>query len=49
LLGCAPEEIVFFDDIPINVEGARDSGITAYLWEGVESARGILKTLGVPR
>jgi putative hydrolase of the HAD superfamily len=46
-LGCAPEEIVFFDDIPVNVEGARKSGITAYLWKNAETARGILKQLGV--
>ncbi|MDR1353015.1 MAG: HAD family phosphatase [Treponema sp.] len=46
-LGCAPDKIVFFDDVPVNVEGARGLGIAAYLWEGAEAARGILKTLGI--
>ncbi|MDR2097188.1 MAG: HAD family phosphatase [Spirochaetaceae bacterium] len=46
-LGCAPEEIVFFDDLPVNVEGARNMGIKAYLWENAKSARDILTGLGV--
>jgi putative hydrolase of the HAD superfamily len=46
-LDCAPEEIVFFDDIPVNVEGAQESGITAYLWKDAEIAQGILKSLDV--
>jgi putative hydrolase of the HAD superfamily len=46
-LGCAPEEIIFFDDIPVNVEGARNMGIKAYRWESVESARSILTELGI--
>jgi putative hydrolase of the HAD superfamily len=48
-LGCAPEEIVFFDDLLVNVEGARNTGIKAYQWEGAETARGILTELGVLR
>jgi putative hydrolase of the HAD superfamily len=47
-LGCAPEEIIFFDDLPVNVEGARNMGITAYRWENAETARGILAGLGIP-
>ncbi|MDR1410882.1 MAG: HAD family phosphatase [Spirochaetaceae bacterium] len=46
-LGCAPDKIVFFDDVPANIEGARGLGITAYLWENAKTARGILKTLGI--
>jgi putative hydrolase of the HAD superfamily len=46
-LGCAPEEIVFFDDVPVNVEGARDLGIKSYLWENAKTARGILTDLGI--
>jgi putative hydrolase of the HAD superfamily len=46
-LDCAPQEIVFFDDIPVNVEGAQEAGITAYLWKNAETARGILKSLDV--
>jgi putative hydrolase of the HAD superfamily len=48
-LDCAPEEIVFFDDIPINVEGAQKSDITAYVWKDAKTAREILKTLEVLR
>jgi putative hydrolase of the HAD superfamily len=48
-LGCAPEEIVFFDDIAVNVEGARKVGIKAYLWEDAKTARGILTGLGILR
>ncbi|MDR2051908.1 MAG: HAD family phosphatase [Treponema sp.] len=46
-LGCAPEEIVFFDDMLINVEEARNMGIKAYLWENAKTARGILTGLGI--
>jgi putative hydrolase of the HAD superfamily len=48
-LGCAPGKIVFFDDMPVNVEGARGLGITAYLWKDAKAAREILKTLGILR
>jgi putative hydrolase of the HAD superfamily len=46
-LGCAPEEIVFFDDMPVNVESARNIGISAYQWKDVKTACGILKGLGI--
>lgn len=36
---CKPEEIVFFDDIQANVDGAIQAGIKAYLWTGLEQAR----------
>jgi len=48
-LGCVPNEIIFFDDIPVNIEGAQSAGITAYVWQGAKKARGILKTLGILR
>jgi putative hydrolase of the HAD superfamily len=32
-LGAAPDDLVFFDDKPANVAGARAAGITAYLFE----------------
>jgi putative hydrolase of the HAD superfamily len=44
-LGCAPCEIVFFDDVPINVEGAQAAGITAYMWKDAKTAREVLKQL----
>jgi putative hydrolase of the HAD superfamily len=46
-LGCAPDEIVFFDDMQVNVEGARNTGMNAYQWKDVKTARGILKGLGI--
>jgi putative hydrolase of the HAD superfamily len=46
-LGCAPDRVVFFDDVPANVEGARGLGITAYLWQGAGTARENLKNLGI--
>jgi putative hydrolase of the HAD superfamily len=38
-LGCDPGELVFFDDVEANVEGARKLGITALSWKGPEEAR----------
>jgi putative hydrolase of the HAD superfamily len=46
-LGCAPEEIVFFDDLPVNVEGARNTGINAYQWKDAKTAHDTLKGLGI--
>jgi putative hydrolase of the HAD superfamily len=46
-LGCAPEEIVFFDDLPVNVDGARNMGVKAYRWENAKTAREILSGLGI--
>jgi len=38
-LGCAPGEIVFFDDLDPNVRAARECGIDARLWTGLEAAK----------
>jgi FMN phosphatase YigB (HAD superfamily) len=38
-LGCRAEEIVFFDDIQANVDGALAAGIRAYLWTGLEQGK----------
>jgi len=38
-LGCKPDEIVFFDDIQANVDGALKAGIRAFLWTGLEQAK----------
>lgn len=38
-LGCKPEEIVFFDDLEVNVEGARKAGIRSFVWTGLEQAQ----------
>ncbi|WP_375291481.1 HAD family hydrolase [Qipengyuania sp.] len=41
------EETVFFDDIPRNVEGARDAGIQAFLFTTAEQAEADLASLGI--
>jgi putative hydrolase of the HAD superfamily len=45
-LGCEFEEIVFFDDVPVNVEKAAELGIRAFLWNGALKARQTLGKLG---
>ena len=47
MLGLDGGEVVFFDDVAINVESARALGIEAFLWESPESARCSLSSLGV--
>jgi putative hydrolase of the HAD superfamily len=44
-LGCEFAEIVFFDDLPVNVEKAVELGIRAFLWEGAGKARETLKKI----
>ncbi|MDR2758785.1 MAG: HAD family phosphatase [Spirochaetaceae bacterium] len=46
-LGCEPEELVFFDDVRINVDKARSLGIQAFLWKDPETARAELNRLRV--
>ncbi|MDR2537023.1 MAG: HAD family phosphatase [Treponema sp.] len=46
-LKCEAPDVVFFDDVPINVEKARDLGIKAYVWRTAEAARATLRDLGV--
>lgn len=45
-LGCQAEELVYFDDIEVNVEAAKALGIHAFLWGGPEAARSDLEKLG---
>jgi putative hydrolase of the HAD superfamily len=47
-LDCAPGEIVFFDDMDVNVKGAGALGIRAYLWEDAETARNLLRRFQIP-
>ncbi|MDR2631546.1 MAG: HAD family phosphatase [Spirochaetaceae bacterium] len=47
-LGCEPAELVFFDDMPINIDMARSLGIHAFVWKDPPAARGELSRLGVP-
>lgn len=47
LLGADASELLFFDDRPINVEGAHRAGWRAHVWQGHASARQTLVHLGV--
>ena len=44
-LDCKAEEVVFFDDMEVNVQAARDFGIQAFLWKDPETARKELESL----
>jgi putative hydrolase of the HAD superfamily len=46
-LGLPADRTVFFDDIPVNVDGARALGIQAFLWKNPETAKKDLRHLGV--
>jgi putative hydrolase of the HAD superfamily len=46
-LHCVPGEIVFFDDMRVNVEGAAALGIRAFVWEDPGTARNLLRQLGL--
>lgn len=45
-LGLPPGEIVFFDDVQSNVQGAVRAGLEAHLFDGVEGLRARLKDSG---
>ena len=45
-LGVSPDEIVFFDDSPANVDAARAVGIAAHLVRGVEEVERAVRELG---
>jgi len=42
-LGCEPHRTLFFDDRPRNVEGARNAGMEAHVFESAEQAREIVR------
>ncbi len=42
-LGCEPARALFFDDRPYNVEGARQLGMEAHLFESAGQARAIVE------
>lgn len=46
-LGCAPEEVIYFDDNQINVDGARTAGLVAAVATSPEGCREELVALGV--
>jgi putative hydrolase of the HAD superfamily len=43
ILGCDAERVLFFDDRPRNVEGARKVGMEAHVFESAEQAREIVR------
>ncbi|MDR2070007.1 MAG: HAD family phosphatase [Treponema sp.] len=47
-LDCAPGEILFFDDVPVNVEGGLAAGIRSYVWQDAGTARTLLRRFHVP-
>lgn len=44
---CDPEAMVFIDDLAENVEGARRAGMSGIVFEGADSLRRSLETLGL--
>ncbi len=46
-LGHAPQAILFIDDNPVNVDGAREHGFDAHVAHGPDSARAILQARGL--
>ncbi len=44
--GRPPQELLFFDDRPPNVDGALQRGWQAHLWAGLEPARRVLTAAG---
>ena len=48
-LGVTPQEAIFFDDKPVNIEGARAVGLHASLFEGdMDTVYEAVERLGVP-
>jgi putative hydrolase of the HAD superfamily len=46
-LAVSPRRIAFFDDTPVNVEAARNAGLSAFLVEGIEETKAQLRRLGL--
>ena len=49
-LGLAPDQLLFIDDQPVNVAGARSAGLAAERWthgDGVSRLRDILNAHGI--
>ena len=43
-IGVSSEQILFFDDNPLNVQGAKSCGWNAAIFKSVEDAKGVLQT-----
>jgi putative hydrolase of the HAD superfamily len=46
-LALEPEELVFFDDMPVNIEKARSLGMRGFVWRDPETARETLRGLSL--
>jgi putative hydrolase of the HAD superfamily len=46
-LKMAPNRIAFFDDTPINVEGARQAGMNAFETDGIDELESRLHSIGI--
>ena len=46
-LAVSPRRIAFFDDTPVNVEAAREVGLTTYLVDGIAALKTQLQRLGL--
>ena len=46
-LAVSPRRIAFFDDTPVNVEAAREAGLTAHLVDGIAALTAQLQRLGL--
>ncbi|MBD3853178.1 MAG: HAD family phosphatase, partial [Acidobacteria bacterium] len=46
-LAVSPRRIAFFDDTPVNVEAAREVGLTTYLVDGLMELQAQLQGLGL--
>lgn len=44
-IGISPDRILFFDDHPENVEGAKSAVLNAVLFDGIHSARDAVDAL----
>ena len=47
LAGCPPQECLFIDDLPANVEGARACGWHGIVYTGIEDLRARMAALGI--
>jgi putative hydrolase of the HAD superfamily len=43
-----PDELVFFDDMPVNIEKACSLGMRGFVWQNPETARETLRMLSIP-
>ena len=46
-LAVSPRRIAFFDDTPVNVEAARNAGLSAFLVDGIAELEAHLQSLGL--